>query len=168
MILGLSIPAFTALHVVISLAGIAAGLVWLFAILRGRWSPTWNMMFLILTIATSVTGFFFPVATLTPAQIVGYISLADLALALVALLFFSRRGWWRVIYAISAIFALYLNAFVAVVQSFLKIPALHSVAPSGTEPPFVAAQAALLIAFGVLGYLAIRRGPTAVTAPASN
>ncbi|MDO9440309.1 MAG: hypothetical protein Q7T73_05415 [Beijerinckiaceae bacterium] len=168
MILGLSIPAFTMVHVAISLAGIAAGLVWLFALLRGRWSPTWNMAFLALTVATSVTGFFFPVATLTPAQVVGYISLADLALALVALLVFARRGLWRVIYAVSAIFALYLNAFVAVVQSFLKITALHELAPGGTEPPFVAAQGALLIAFVVLGYLAIRREPTPAAAAASN
>lgn len=168
MILGLSIPAFTMIHVAISLAGIAAGLVWLVALLRGKWSSTWNIGFLALTIATSVTGFFFPVATLTPAQIVGYISLADLALALLALLIFERRGLWRVIYAVSAIFALYLNAFVAVVQSFLKIPALHAFAPGGTEPAFVAAQGALLIAFVVLGYLAIRREPTPAAAAASN
>ena len=39
MILGLSIAAFTTVHVVISLVGIAAGLVWLVAQVRGVWLP---------------------------------------------------------------------------------------------------------------------------------
>ncbi|MBA3939987.1 MAG: hypothetical protein C0520_02125 [Sphingopyxis sp.] len=157
MILGLSIPDFTTLHIAISLGGIAAGLVWFVALLRGRWLPAWNAVFLVLTIATSATGFLFPVATLTPAQIVGYISLADLALALVALIGFARRGRWAIVYAATAIFALYLNVFVLVVQSFLKIPALNALAPNGNEPPFAAAQGVVLLAFLYFGYRAARR-----------
>ncbi len=161
MILGLSVPAFTILHVAISLAGIATGLVWFVALLRGHWLASWNVAFLALTIATSVTGFFFPVAVLTPAQIVGYISLAVLALALVALFGFARRGRWAIVYAVSAIFALYLNVFVLVVQSFLKIPLLNALAPTGSEPPFAVVQGAVLIAFAYFGYRVVRRsGPS--------
>lgn len=163
MILGLSIPAFTALHVAISLAGIAAGLVWFVVLLRGRWLPAWNAVFLALTILTSVTGFLFPASTLTPAQIVGYVSLADLALSLVALIGFARRGRWGGVYIATAVFALYLNSFVLVVQSFLKIPALNALAPNGSEPPFAAAQSAVLLAFLYFGYRAVRRNRIATT-----
>ena len=57
---------------------------------------------------------------------------------------------------VSATAALYLNLFVLVVQSFLKVPALNALAPNGTEPPFVVAQAALLLAAIAFGYVAIR------------
>lgn len=157
MIFGISIPAFTILHVAISLVGIGLGLVWLGARLRGRWAPAWNLWFLLFTIATSVTGFMFPVATLTPAQIVGYVSLADLALAAAALLIFGREGIWRTVYDLAAISALYLNVFVAVVQSFLKVSVLHAVAPNGTELPFVVTQAAVLALISLAAWKAIRR-----------
>lgn len=156
MIFGLSIPAFTILHVAISIIGIGLGLVWLGARLRGRWAPAWNLWFLLFTIATSVTGFMFPVATLTPAQIVGYVSLVDLALAAAALLIFGREGIWRSVYDLAAIFALYLNVFVAVVQSFLKIPVLNALAPNGTELPFVVTQAVVLGLFSLAAWKAIR------------
>jgi hypothetical protein len=156
MMLGLSLSAFTTLHVVVSLLGILAGLVWLWALLRGQWAPRWNAAFLSLTFATTVTGFLFPVSVLTPALVVGAVSLAVLLLAGAALLVFARRGIWHRVYAGSAVFALYLNAFVAVVQAFQKLPALNRLAPTGTEPAFIAAQAALLLAFAIAGFAALR------------
>jgi hypothetical protein len=53
-----------------------------------------------------------------------------------------------------AIAALWVNVFVLIVQAFLKVPALHALAPNGNEPPFLIAQAVALIAFVVLGALA--------------
>lgn len=156
MILGLTIAGFTTVHVVLSLAGILAGLVWLWALLQGHWAPRWNAAFLSLTLATTLTGFLFPIVTLTPALVVGGVSLAALALASAALLVFARRGIWRRVYAGSAVFALYLNAFVAIVQAFQKLPALHAFAPTGTEPAFVGSQAALLIIFLIAGILVVR------------
>jgi hypothetical protein len=70
---------------------------------------------------------------------------------------FHLRGAWRRVYVISAVLALYLNVFVAVVQSFLKIPALHALAPRQTEPPFVASQGIVLVAFIVLAIVAAIR-----------
>ena len=159
MILGLSVAAFTKLHTLISLVGIVTGLVFLLALLRGRWLGGWNLWFLIFTILTSVTGFPFLLVrpTIGPPHIVGAISLVDLAIALLALYQFKRVGIWRPIYTITAVFALYLNCFVLVVQSFQKIPFLHPLAPTGSEPPFAIAQGLVLIAFVIAGIIAVRR-----------
>ena len=159
MILGLSIAAFTKLHTLISLVGIVTGLVFLIALLRGRWLDRWNLWFLVFTILTSVTGFPFLLVQpkIGPPHIVGAISLVDLAIALLALYQFKRAGIWRPIYTITAVFALYLNCFVLVVQAFQKIPFLHAFAPMGSEPPFAIAQGLVLIAFIAAGFIAVRR-----------
>jgi hypothetical protein len=157
MVLGMSIENFTLIHVLISLVGIASGLVWLAGALFKRWLSVWNDLFLVTTLLTSLTGFLFPRAGFTPAIGVGLISVADLVVALIALYAFALRGGWRIVYMITAIVALYLNVFVLIAQSFLKIPALHALAPTGTEPAFVAAQAANLAGFVILGIIAVRQ-----------
>lgn len=165
MILGMSLSAFTILHVVISLVAIALGLVWAFDLLRGRQSGLIAGLFLLTTILTSVTGFLFPISTLTPAVVFGIISMVVLTLAVLALYVFGLRGFWRPVYLVSAVFALYLNVFVAVVQAFQKIPAFHAFAPTQSEPPFAIAQAIVLVLAIVVGWLAVRRyhgGPAAM------
>lgn len=162
---GLSLAAFTLLHVGISLIGILAGFVWLISLLGGRWRPGWNALFLVTTILTSTTGFQFPRTGLTPAQVFGALSLVVLAVALVALLVYARAGWWRTIYAFTSLFALYLNTFVLIVQAFLKLPPLHALAPTNSEPPFAIAQGALLIAFVVLGFALWRHERAPVAQP---
>jgi len=82
MVLGLSTPAFTLLHVIISLIGIATGFVALSALIRGIWLGRWMALFLAATLATSVTGFFFHSTAIGPPHIVGVISLVVLAIAL--------------------------------------------------------------------------------------
>lgn len=166
MILGMSISAFTTLHVVISLAAIALGLVWVVDLVRGRQSALIAGLFLLLTILTSVTGFMFPVAAVTPAQIVGALSLVALAAAVLALYVFGLRRIWRPIYVTTAILALYFNIFVGVVQAFQKIGPLSTLAPTQSEPPFVVAQTIVLLLTVVAGWLAARRfraGPTSMT-----
>lgn len=166
MVLGLSISAFTTLHVAISLVAIAAGLVVLAGMLAGRRMPMLTALFLATTIATSVTGFLFPITALTPALAVGALSLAILAVALLALYGFRLAGAWRPVYVITAVAALYLNVFVAVVQAFQKLAALQPLAPTQSEPPFLAAQAAVLGLFVVLGVLAaVRFRPADLAAP---
>ena len=66
-------------------------------------------------------------------------------------------GGWRRVYVVTAVIALYLNFFVLIVQSFLKIPALHQLAPQGNEPPFAIAQGIVLLAFIALGIAAARK-----------
>jgi hypothetical protein len=152
----MSIQAFTNLHVVISLVAILAGLVVVRGSLRSERLPIWTPLFLITTILTSVTGFLFPSAIVTPAQIIGAISLVVLAAAVAALYLFRLHGPWRWIYIVTAFLALYLNFFVLVVQGFQKIAFLHALAPNGNEPAFIVTQGIVLLCFLWLGYRAVR------------
>jgi hypothetical protein len=154
---------FTLLHVLISLVGIVSGLVVVFGMIGGRPLPGWTSLFLWTTVATSVTGFLFPVHRFMPSHGVGIVSLVVLTFALLGRYAFGLSGGWRKTYALTAVAALYLNVFVLVVQLFLKIPALHALAPNGNEPPFAAAEGAVLVVFIVLGFAAARgfRAPPA-------
>jgi hypothetical protein len=165
MILGMSLATFTTFHVIISLLGIASGVAVVLAMLAASRAPTLTAVFLVTTIATSVTGFMFPFTSFGPPEIVGVISLLDLAVALLALYAFKLAGAWRWGYVASAVFALYLNAFVAVVQTFQKVPFFHALAPTQTEPAFKAAQGVLLIVFIGLGVAAARKFHPATPAP---
>lgn len=145
MVLGMSLSTYTIMHVIISLIGIGSGLVVLFGLLSGKLINFWNGLFLITTILTSVTGFFFPYTKITPGIILGILSLIALAIALLALYAFHLNGGWRRTYAITALIALYFNIFVLVVQLFEKVPAIHALAPTQTEAPFKIAQLTLLV-----------------------
>jgi uncharacterized membrane protein SirB2 len=104
-----------------------------------------------------VTGFGIPFDRFLPSHWVGVISLVVLAVALLALYVFRLSGPWRRIYVIAAMLALYLNVFVAVVQSFLKVSFLKPLAPTQSEPPFLVAQIVVMAIFIVLGVIAVRR-----------
>ncbi|MDB5423024.1 MAG: hypothetical protein JWQ29_440 [Phenylobacterium sp.] len=157
MILGMSVGAFTTLHVIISLVAIAAGLALLPAMFGNRRADGLTAVFLATTVLTSVTGFFFHSKAIGPPHIVGVISLVVLAAALFALYVGKLAGVWRPVYVISAVVALYLNCFVGVVQAFQKVAFLNAFAPKGTEPPFALAQGATLILFVIAGVLAVRK-----------
>jgi hypothetical protein len=157
MILGMSIETFTQLHVILSLVGIVAGLVVLRGMLGANRLRSWTTLFLATTILTSVTGFMFPSKDIGPPHVIGAISLAVLAVALVA--FYGRHlaGTWRWLYVSSAVLALYLNVLVGVVQAFQKLPILRTLAPTRSEPPFVVAQLLVLAIFLVAGFRAVAR-----------
>jgi len=53
--------------------------------------------------------------------------------------------------------SLYLNFFELIAQSFATIPGLKAMAPTQSEPPFVMAQCAALVAFAALGIAACLR-----------
>ncbi|UFS76243.1 hypothetical protein LPB73_02190 [Tardiphaga sp. 37S4] len=159
MVLGMSLATFTLLHVVVSLIGIFAGLVAMVGLLKSKPLPGWTGLFLLTTILTSVTGFFFPVEKLLPSHVIGIISLVLLAVACLALYGQKLAGPWRWIYVLTAMISLYLNVFVLVIQSFLKVPPLHALAPSvpPSEPPFAIVQGIVLVFFVVTTFLAIRK-----------
>src|ERR1700742_5008793 len=159
MTLGLSLPTFTLLHVIISLVGIVSGIVVLFGLLGSSRAPGWTALFLLTTILTSVTGFGFPFTGLLPSHMIGILSLVLLAIACLALYGMKLAGAWRWIYVVTAMTSLYLNVFVLVIQSFLKIPVLHALAPSvpPAEPPFAAVQGLVLLFFIIVIVGAIRR-----------
>jgi len=114
-------------------------------------------LFLATTILTSVTGFPLPPFGFDPPRAVGTLSLVLLALAVLALYAFHLAGAWRWIYVVTAIASLYLSVFVGVIQAFLKVPAIHDLAPNQTEPPFLIAQGAVLLLFVVLGVVALKK-----------
>ena len=157
MILGMSLAAFTQFHVILSLVGIAAGLLVVVGMWKSERMPYTTALFLATTILTSVTGFLFPFVKVGPPHVFGVISLVLLAFTLLALYRYRLAGRWRWIYISTAIFALYLNCFVGVVQAFLKIASLHALAPQGNEPPFAVAQGMLLLLVVVAGVMAVRR-----------
>jgi hypothetical protein len=157
VILGVSMSAFTTFHVILSLIGIASGLVVLLEMLRGRHSSALAALFLATTVLTSVTGFPIPPYGFDPPRAVGILSLVLLAFSVAALYVFRLAGHWRWIYVATATAALYLNCFVAVVQTFQKVAVFNALAPTQTEPPFAIAQIAVLAIFIVLGVLAVRK-----------
>jgi len=151
------LAVFTFIHVLLSLAGILAGLVVVFGFLTAKRLDGWTAVFLSTTVLTSVTGFLFPVHKFMPSHAVGISSLIFLALAIFARYSRHLSGGWRRTYVISGIIALYLNVFVLVAQLFQKMPALKALAPTQSESPFKIAQLTVLILFVILGVLATRR-----------
>ena len=150
--------AFTLTHVAISLIAILSGLVVAYGLLTAKKFEGWTLLFLVATVVTSVTGFFFHRDHILPSHIVGVISLLLLAGAIVARYSFRLRGSWRVVYVDCAVASLYLNVFVLIVQAFQKISFLHALAPTGsTEPAFVVVQGLVLVTFLVIGLRSVRR-----------
>jgi hypothetical protein len=150
-------PTLTLIHVVISLIGILSGFVIVFGMMAARRLDGWNALFLIATVLTSVTGFvFFPFHEVTPGIILGILSLIALGIALFARYTRQLTGGWRRTYAIAAVIALYFNVFVLIAQLFKKVPALHELAPTQKEPPFLVAQITCMVVFVVLGIFSVR------------
>lgn len=155
MILGMSIPAFTLLHTIISVIGLLSGLIVLGGMYGAQRLPGWTALFLLTTALTSITGFFFPNAKITPGQIFGAITLIVMVPTLIGLYGFHLRGAWRWIYTGGAVIVLYLNFFVLVAQLFAKVTVLQPLAPTQSEPPFLITEVVVLAIFVVLGILAL-------------
>ena len=155
MILGMSVGAFTILHVIITLVAIGSGLIVVGGMFASHRLPVTTALFLFTTALTSLTGFLFPIHGFTPALGVGIVATVILLIALFALYKENLAGAWRWIYVIGAVASLYLNVFVLVVQSFVKVSALNALAPTQTEPPFAITQAAVLAIFILITFVAV-------------
>ena len=178
MIIGLSISAFTILHVVITLIAIATGFVVLFGLLGSRRLPGWTAIFWLTTVLTSVTGFMFLLDAgfrkgFTPALGTGIVATVFFAVGLLALYGKHLSGSWRRIYASTTVISLYLNVFVLIVQSFQKVTLLNPLAPQIGPPfaepqntQFVIAQGVALLFFVVIGIVASIKFRPLTTLPA--
>ena len=155
MVLGMT--TYTFVHVLISLADILSGFVVLYGLLTSNRMPNWTAVFLATALACDLTGFGFPYHGVDPAIVVGIISTVVLVAAIAARYAFRMAGPWRGVYVVGAVLTLYLNVFVLVAQAFQKVPALHALAPKGSEPPFGITQGIVLLVFIALGVLAFRR-----------
>lgn len=151
-------PAIT-FHTVLSLIAIGTGACVILSLAKGR-GPGWSTLaFLVTMIATDVTGFLLPAPKLLPSHITGILSLALIVVAIAAHYAFHYAGAWRAIYAITMGLAVYLNFFVLVTQLFLKVPALHALAPNAPdnpEPPFLIVQGIVLAIFILLIWRAVK------------
>lgn len=168
MILGMSLGAFTLLHLVISVVAISSGLIVIGGMLASNRLPLTTAVFLFFTAMTSITGFLFPIVGFTPALGVGALACVIMVVALVALYGKNLAGAWRWIYVIAAVVSVYLNVFVLVAQSFAKVAALNALAPTQSEPPFAAAQALTLVIFILLGIVALVRFRPSIDASRSS
>ena len=159
MILGMSLSIFTTVHVIISLIAIISGIIVMFGLLGSNRRSGMTAIFLLFTILTSVTGFLFPFEKLLPSHMIGILSLVLLAIACISLYVMKLSGPWRSIYIVTAMTSLYLNVFVLIIQAFLKVPALHALAPSvpPSEPPFAIIQGIVLLFFVLVIIGAVRR-----------
>lgn len=155
MIFGMTTLTFV--HVVLSLIGILTGFVVVYGLLSSKRMDGWTALFLASTVATSVTGFFFPFHGITPGDVFGILSLIVLPIAMFARYGRNLAGGWRRTYVITAMIALYLNVFILIVQLFEKVPALKALAPTQSEPPFKVTQLVVLVLFVVLTIAAAKR-----------
>jgi hypothetical protein len=153
----MALEYLTLIHVIISLVGIASGFGTVAGLLGARVFPRWTGVFFATTVATSVTGFFFPFRGFTPAFAFGVVSLFLLAVAIYALCVRRLAGVWRKTYAVTDLMALYLNFFVLIAQMFTKVPEIRALAPTQTEPPFLVTQLLATAMFVGMGFLAVTR-----------
>lgn len=156
-ILGMSTQVLTLAHVANSLLGIATGLVVGYGLRHGWRLPGWTATFLLTTVLTSITGFFFHSKSFGPLPVVGVVSLAVLAVALNAPYGSGLSGRWRWICVVTGVLALYCNVFVAVVQASQKLPVLHELAAIGQEPAVAITQLIVFAGFAAVGVGAVRR-----------
>ncbi len=178
MILGLSIPTFTVIHVIITLVAIASGFVVVFGMIGSHRLGKMTALFLLMTLLTSVTGFMFFLSPTQPKEFSPATATGVVAMIVFVICFYARYvkhlyGNWRWIYAVTAVISLYLNVFVLIVQAFNKLKLINPAAPmlgAQAGPPFApptdfqfaVAQGAALVIFVMLGLITaikFRRGP---------
>lgn len=148
---------FTILHVLISVIALISGIVLTLRFIQGTHSYTARMIFLFSSAANLLTGFLFPFHGVTPAIVIGILNTAILVGTVVAS---GRRHVsrsWGIAYKVGALALLYFNCLVFIVQSFQKVPFLHTMAPVGNEPPIIISQGVLFVVAMAAGYLCLRR-----------
>ena len=165
-IFGLSIPAFTKLHIAVSLLALLSGAVVVLGMLLPWRLPVWTALFFVSTAVTSVSGFLFPLATLSSSFRFGVTTLAVLAVALVARWLGRLKGYWRWIYVVAVLTALYLNVYVGIMRAIFGSSFLQLLLPRQMEPPFAPVTLAVLAIFIALGIAALRQFSPPVRAAA--
>jgi hypothetical protein len=147
----MSDSTFTLLYVGLSLIGIVSGVVVAFGMLGAKRLPGLTEIFLLTTFLTSATR----ILVHSTSFVFGIISLAILAVAIYALYVGRLAGFWRWVYVIGAVVALYLNCAVVIAQAFEKLPVLHPLARTPPEPTFMVAQMVVMNIFMALGIGAV-------------
>jgi len=152
-----AVLALTYFHTLLSLIAIVTGIRVVFGFLKSETYPGWTTTYIVTTTLTLITSFLFPFHGFTPAIGVGILCILILIPTLYAKYRTSLTGLWRIVYVAGSTVLLYFNCFVLIAQSFQKVPFLHTLAPTGSEPPFAISQAILLIVAIIIGFLSVRR-----------
>jgi len=145
------LPAFTLLHVLLSVVGIVSGLVVVGGLMSGRRLDGSTAAFLVTTVLTNVTGFFFPFTVFLPSHGVGILSLLILPAVIAAVYWKQLVGRWRAVFVAGSVTTLYFNVFVLMTQLFRKVPAMLVLAPRQNELPFLLTHLLVLVLFVWLG-----------------
>lgn len=150
----MSLSTFTVVHVVLSLVGIASGVL---ALLRPSASPkAWGLtsIFLVTTLAASVTGLLYllPFLRFRMGHGIAVASLLVFGPTLLALCRHRLAGPWRGVWVTGAATLLYLNAFIAVMQAFGKIGFLRALPSTSLGSPLFIAH---LLVLAISVWLAI-------------
>jgi hypothetical protein len=151
----------TAIHTALSLVAIGAGFLAVSYMVGKRLAYEWLPVFIFLAWTTSLTGFLFPFNGITPAFGTGIVAVAVLAVMYVAKVFFRLKGMWRRVYVGGVVANLYFLLLAGVAQTFLKVKAVHALAPTQGEPPFLIAQVMVLVLLVVLGVYTVKNHPVA-------
>jgi hypothetical protein len=149
--------ALTLFHVLVSLIAIVTGIPVVYGFLKSQSYPRWTTWYFAATALTLITSFLFPFKGMTPAIAIGVLCILIFIPTWYARYRTSLAGLWRPVYVVGAMLLLYFNCLVLIVQSFQKVPGLHSLAPTGGELPVVVTQVILLIVALVLGVLSLLR-----------
>lgn len=145
------------LHSIASLVALVAGIVVIRAMYAGDPAPGWTATFLVTMLFTDLSGFLLPADRFLPSHATGILSLVALAFAIPARYRFHYAGAWRWIYVVAMVTAVWLDAFVAVVQALGKVPALGRLAPTQESPGFALVQLAVLALFIAAGWRTVKR-----------
>jgi len=156
-----SLPALTVVHTAVSLIALLAGVLVLRGILASRRPGGAAAFFLAAMAVTDVTGFMFASQRVGPGHIVGALSLVVLVPTVLAATVRNLTGAWRWSYVGGVTALLYLDAVIAILQLFARLPPVRA----GGLPVLVATQLAVLAAFAWLGVRAARRFHPATIGP---
>ena len=154
MIPGMSLPAFTLLHVVLSLIALAAGLVVAAGFLSSRAMPGIAALFLWSILLATLTGLAFPSTRFGMGHKLGFVSALVLLPTFAALYIHRLAGAWRWIYTTGCLTVLWLNGVIGVFQAFAKLDLLR---PHAQPAVIDAAQFVLFVAYAALALLAAGR-----------
>lgn len=148
----------TTVHVALCLVALLLGAraVYRYALV-GR-KPSKESAFLYTALTATLTGFGLPFHGVTPAILIGLISIAVLIATLLARTQISSGKQTLVaIFVTGLMTSEYLLVFVTIAQAFTKVKALHALAPTLNEAPFLLIQGLALALFVQLTALSIRR-----------
>lgn len=152
--MGMSLSAFTVLHVVLSLIALAAGIAVAAGFLTSRAMPGITALFLVTTLLACLTGLAFPSVRFGLGHRLGIVSVLVLLPTAAALYVHHLAGAWRWIFTTGVLTVLWLNGVIGVFQVYAKLAVLR---PHARPEIVNATQLALFSIFVALVLLAARR-----------